>query len=311
MNPPRDAEPDPRDPQDPRYARTDRPTDESDPTGVRAMLAALPDPGPMPAGLVHRITASLAAEQARHGAVNPVVDGADSGGDGGTLHSLAVAGARRTSLGRRLPAIAVAASIVVLAGAVMLGVFAMNNGLVMTAGYDTAAESSVSDSGADRSGEAGGAAELFGAEESAPPADDTDQNQSLATASAPMLATGALLTSATLVDHARKMRDGSAPLGPEADAERAMTTSPVGTPEGAADCLSGLLSISPEEASGRIGAIDFVRFDGTPAVLILAHDAPPGTNPPEETGSATAYLVPLDCGPRSTVPLHEPVRIDS
>lgn len=304
MNPPRDAEPDPRD------ARADRPTDEADPTGVRAMLAGLPDPGPMPASLVHRISASLAAEQARHDAGHPVLDSARAG-DGGTIHSLTEARERRTtSLGRGLPAIAVAASIVVLAGAVMLGVFAMNDGLVMTAGYDTSAESAVSDSGADRSGDAGGA-ELFGTEESAPPSEETDRSQSLVTASAPILASGALLTSATLVDHARTMRDRSVSLGLDAAAERAMTTSPVGTPDGAADCLSGLLSISPEEASVRIGAIDFVRFDGSSAVLILAHDAPPGTNAPEKTEAATAYLVPLDCGPQGTVPLHEPVRIES
>lgn len=39
------------------------PTDEQDPTGIRALLAGLPDPGPMPASLVDRINASIAAEQ--------------------------------------------------------------------------------------------------------------------------------------------------------------------------------------------------------------------------------------------------------
>ena len=39
----------------------DDPTD--DPTGVRALLAGLGDPGPMPADLVDRINASIAAEQ--------------------------------------------------------------------------------------------------------------------------------------------------------------------------------------------------------------------------------------------------------
>lgn len=38
--------------------------DEVDPTGVRALLSSLPDPGPMPADLVSRINASLAAETA-------------------------------------------------------------------------------------------------------------------------------------------------------------------------------------------------------------------------------------------------------
>jgi hypothetical protein len=37
---------------------------EDDPTGVRALLASLPDPGPMPVDLVRRIEARLAVEQA-------------------------------------------------------------------------------------------------------------------------------------------------------------------------------------------------------------------------------------------------------
>ncbi len=51
---------------------------EDDPTGVRALLSSLPEPDPMPAYLVERISASLAAEQAsrsRAGAstVSPLV----------------------------------------------------------------------------------------------------------------------------------------------------------------------------------------------------------------------------------------------
>ena len=36
---------------------------EPDPTGIRALLSGLPDPGPMPAALVDRINATIAAEQ--------------------------------------------------------------------------------------------------------------------------------------------------------------------------------------------------------------------------------------------------------
>lgn len=39
------------------------PADEQDATGIRALLAGLPDPGPMPASLVDRINASIAAEE--------------------------------------------------------------------------------------------------------------------------------------------------------------------------------------------------------------------------------------------------------
>jgi hypothetical protein len=52
------------------------PDDHDDPTGIRALLGGLPNPGPMPPDLVARINASIAAEQsARSGqSVNPFAD---------------------------------------------------------------------------------------------------------------------------------------------------------------------------------------------------------------------------------------------
>jgi hypothetical protein len=54
----------------PRHPSGDQ---DDDPTGVRALLSALPEPEPMPDDLVHRITASLAAEQASRGPGDGVV----------------------------------------------------------------------------------------------------------------------------------------------------------------------------------------------------------------------------------------------
>lgn len=55
-------------------AASGRPEDHDDPTGIRALLAGLGDPGPMPADLVDRINASIAAEQqARAGDSHTVV----------------------------------------------------------------------------------------------------------------------------------------------------------------------------------------------------------------------------------------------
>lgn len=48
------------------------PDPEDDPTGMRALLSSLPDPGPMPEDLVTRITASLAAEREGHAPVEPI-----------------------------------------------------------------------------------------------------------------------------------------------------------------------------------------------------------------------------------------------
>ncbi|MCA1781772.1 MAG: hypothetical protein ABR500_02195 [Dermatophilaceae bacterium] len=310
MTDPNDSPPAPRDPRDVGHSPS---VDEVDPTGVRAILSALPDPGPMPAELVHRINASLAAERPRHETGARTDARTDPGG--GTLHALSTAREHRTSPGRRLSALAVAASMVVLAGAVLMGLFAMNGGLGAMGGSDTALESAVSDANPDQGGEAG-AAELAPSSESDSPSAGTgeagdEETMSMAAVSPPILATGIALTSATLAEHARSLRDDAPTLGQDVAAERSMVASPVGTPEGAAECLGGLLAITPEAAAGLVMAVDFVRFAGSPAVLILTGSPDPDSNPAGETEAHTAYLVPLDCGSRTAVPLHEPVRIDS
>lgn len=78
---------------------------EDDPTGIRALLSSLPDPGPMPSDLVERIGARLAVEQAHR----------DQGGaDVASLHpdSVLDLAAERTSRrpGRALALLGVAAA---------------------------------------------------------------------------------------------------------------------------------------------------------------------------------------------------------
>lgn len=76
---------------------------EDDPTGMRALLSSLPDPGPMPEDLVARITASLSAAQ-----TSPVLD---------------ELGARRTRLARlplRVAVAAAAAGVVIVGGSALL-----------------------------------------------------------------------------------------------------------------------------------------------------------------------------------------------
>ena len=48
------------------------PDPDDDPTGMRALLSSLPEPGPMPADLVARITASIAAEQQHRAVAVPI-----------------------------------------------------------------------------------------------------------------------------------------------------------------------------------------------------------------------------------------------
>ena len=88
----------------------DRPV-EHDPTGMRALLANLPDPGPMPDDLVARISAALQAEVRSGGSA--VDDGPDAVGS--------VVPLRRRSRVRYLGLAAVAA---VAAGVLGLGAYA-------------------------------------------------------------------------------------------------------------------------------------------------------------------------------------------
>lgn len=279
--------------------------EEVDPTGVRAILSALPDPGPMPADLVHRITTSLAAEQARR--PDHRVDGplASSAPAGGSVHSLTTA-RRRRAPGARLPIIAIAASIVVLAGAVVMGVLALGSGRGMSAGFDTVSQQALDDGATAESGGADTADPLAGTE-MAP--SGGDEGSALADLTPSFLATGSLVTDATLVEHARALRESSTALR-SAAAESALAGSTVGTVEGAADCVGAILALAPSDAAALLESVDIVSFEGSLAAFLVVRD-PPATRTADGPPVSTAYLVPLDCGPRRAEPLHEPVRIDS
>lgn len=312
-----DAAPDPRDlRREPgkEHARENG-REEPDPTGVRAILAALPDPGPMPSDLVRRITASLAAEGALAHHIHSL-DGDRAGAL--AVHSLADARERRRP--GRLPVIAIAASVVVLAGVVIMGLLATTVGLGVGAGSDTAAQHSTGDGAED---DRAGAAEEADPLASAEMAPDSDSGaEALLAGGTPLLASGAVLTGATLADHARTVRDDPAALGHDPAADLARTAGAAGTLDGAADCLSGLLSIDPAAALSLVRAVDVVRFDGSLVALILAGDVtgdlapdasalPTDAEPADPAPATTAYLVPLDCARRDAVTLHDPVSLDS
>ncbi|KAB7745521.1 hypothetical protein GA707_06280 [Nostocoides sp. F2B08] len=365
MSAPRDIDP-----------HTPGPGDEDhDPTGVRALLASLPDPGPMPPELVRRISESLAAEQNGHahadsssegyaGVTPPpslasvaaassdrsrddgrrVSDGTagdegdgsggEDGGEGGTVHRFPRTPHDRPTASplRRLPAIAVAASVVVLAGAVVLGVLATQTGLGGTDSLDAAVRATMSaaDAGSADDEAAGGAAAEdssggtadsgaaeTGAEESAPLASPLE-GDAAAMAAAPVafLSSGAIVTTANVAGHAKAMRDGSTGVVDEAS-RAVMSDSPVGTAEGAADCIGELLDRPMAEVAALLTAVDFVRHDGSDAALILVREpleATPGSGSTDDgagSGEAsTAYLVPVDCGAGRAWTLQPPVRLD-
>lgn len=119
-------------------------TDEDDPTGIRDLLRTLPEPGPMPADLVERISARLSEEQehragrgAGAGGLAPVVD-------------LAEQRSRRRP-GRTLAYLGVAAAGLLVA-TVAVGELAGDGLLGGTAGLDSAAQVSTHSRGASDGG---------------------------------------------------------------------------------------------------------------------------------------------------------------
>lgn len=115
-------------------------TDEDDPTGIRDLLRTLPDPGPMPADLVERISARLSAEQ-EHRAEREA-------GTGGTAPVVDLAEQRsRRRPGRTLAYLGVAAAGLLVA-TVAVGELAGDGLLGGTAGMDSAAQVSTHSRGA-------------------------------------------------------------------------------------------------------------------------------------------------------------------
>lgn len=102
---------------------------DDDPTGVRALLSALPEPEPMPNDLVQRITATLAAEHAAREAT--------SAAPASTVTPF-LSSRRRTVSGRRVLAALVGAA-AVLAVATMIGTGALTNPSSQTSGSASSA----------------------------------------------------------------------------------------------------------------------------------------------------------------------------
>ena len=318
----RPTDPSPWSPRDPAHRQ--QPPLEPDPTGVREILASLRDPGPMPADLVQRITTSLAAEQARREQLvtegsgslpkDPLLEGAGTGP--ATVHSIGTAREQRASAWR-WPLIAVAASVAVLAGAVVLGVLGvLNGGTITTASNDTAslagAEGGDSELSADASAEAGLSAAEDSGRDSAEDAEDGaagtgagPETAEALVAAVPVMSTGAVLTRADLTEHVRTLVDREDWV-PDALSEQLAADSPIGSADGAADCLGNALTEPSGDLAERIDVIDFVQYDGEPAGLILVRD-----EPEVSSGPLTAYLVPADCGRSTPRLLDDPLPLAS
>jgi hypothetical protein len=246
---------------------------EDDPTGVRALLASLPEPEPMPAYLVERISASLAAERANR--------------------SPAPAGATVVPLARRRPLRTMAFGLAgVAAAAAVVGVVGTS---VLNRPQPSSSGAAASMSTATR------------ATPSAPDASSTpgpsvpekgtqgDGAQGLA-AAPPMhiQMSSTRYTRGTFAVQAAAL----ATSGP-AQPVRPLTgespgIGPIATPTGLASCLRAL-------GVGRVDDVtaDLSSYEGTPAVIIVT-----------VSGSArTAYAVKRSCSTGNRALLHPGVPV--
>lgn len=209
--------------------------DDDDATGVRALLSALPEPGPMPAYLAERISASLAAEQSQRAVTS------------GTSVTPLLASTRRRPR-RLLFAIAGAAAVV------MIGVVGNN---MLTTNQLTASSDSAAGAITSGSREAGGPAT-----QSAKDRAVAGEAQSPASIQIRLSATR--YTDADFVTLARVLRDAAF------DSTQPLAASPsgvgaIGTAGGIADCLSAIGA-----GGAQMARADLAFYEGAPAVIIVA-----------------------------------------
>ncbi len=221
----------------PHLPMASAPSPDEDPTGVRALLSALPEPGPMPAHVVARINASLAAAQTERSATSA----------GGSVTPLVPGRQRRP--GRVLFAAAGAAAAVVLVAVVGGSLFRT----IATSDSSTTAAGPITSSSREAEG---------GASAGAP------DKSAVGSPSAPtLIQIRRSQTRYTRADFASQARTLSGTtFGPSqlraADSQGGLAA---GTAAGLTECLA-----AAGVDGGQIVRADIAFYDGAPAVVIVA-----------------------------------------
>lgn len=284
----------------PRPDADDPRSREDDPTGIRALLSSLPDPGPMPPDLVDRITAALITERAARSGSPDLAPPTSPGLDDLAARRAAV---RRGPSLRSLRWMAAAAAVL---GVVVLGSLPLVDGQATWAALFTGAgdsspaiqsakaappSASVPDtprtsgvtSSAHRHETARVGQEPGGSGSAAPSEPATGgQEAPPGGASVAFLASGHRYTAATLGHEAGRLDPTTAtPQGLTGSAHAGL----VGTAKGARACASAL-----GVPSGAPLVVDVATYAGKPAAVILVTTS---------TGSV-AFAVERSCTTGST-----------
>ncbi len=265
---------------------------EHDPTGMRALLGGLPDPGPMPEDLVTRITAALAAESRRGEggagslaapalgpagpaaapAVEPAAADAGAGAGSAPADRDVVVPLRRRRRGGRVLGAAAAAVVVLGIGGVVLDRLAPS-GIEASLGLGGAADSaSVASGAAPEAGPAAGA----GAP-SLPLAADRAAGVRVVELG-PISSADLAAAASSLVAPPYRAFPGTSPA---AGGTRAGTS--VADPGGARACADALGVPPGADVLVGVGIVD-----GAPAAVVVA---------PDSSGALHAWVVDRACAP--------------
>jgi hypothetical protein len=250
-------------PQPPREGADRHDEAEHDPTGIRALLSALPDPGPMPVDLVARISASIAQEQ--------------SAREGGAVVPL-----RRRSWGWQHLGAAAAAAVVLAVGLPALltgtGPGDVMASLKGSSSADSAGSAASAERNSDAPADAGSEPGVTAggntvAPRSQPPA-ATDQRVPGAVSQVALVASGTAYTTSGLATQA-------ATLGTTFETSSAAKDATV--PDGEAGLRACLTALGVRDWLPVRG--DVATLDGSPAVIALVDGG----------STQTVYAVSPDC----------------
>jgi hypothetical protein len=247
--------------------------DLADQWSVRAVLAALPDPGPLPPGVRDRIDATLrdlsAGRVAGAAPGNGSAPGNAAAPGNGAATGNGAAPARVVPLRRRrrdLGWLRVAAAVLVVVAALGAGARALVGG-----GSSSSSTASAGSASAElRTG--------LSAPRSADPITAIASGTRYTTAG---------LASQVAAAQRREPAPGAAPGATGSDAQRGTSrvAGPLGTPAGVAGCLQALRV----PAGTRPTLVDVATFDGSPAAVVVL---------PAEGGGQEVWVVATTCSPQ-------------